>query len=318
MGCHRTATGGRGLQPGPPRVGCGLGQKRVLAGTRSERHPSGDSVPGPRPGPEDVGYDAGRDSLYQTYSFFHRFEIISKRRVNRKKKKGESCFEEPRLRRAGSCGHSPRVSSRGGPGGRRCQPSTSGRTLDGRGRAHRRRAEARRSPGALRAPGPCAGHEGPGSLRPRSPGQGERAPHTRRGPRPARGAPRRGRRPGGRAGHARHRSRRARVHAERWQGPRRPKKGLLRAPGPAGPRKTEQQDAAPRQPYTLGQDERGGGPGTAPSDSTSSSTEKWVTPQPQAPTHVSPAAVTSRAALDAELPEARPPPPTSPRQSSRD
>lgn len=70
-----------------------------------------------------------------------------------RKKKGGSCFEEPRLRRAGSCGHSPRVSSRGGPGGRRCQPSTSGRTLDGRGRAHRRRAEARRSPGALRAPG---------------------------------------------------------------------------------------------------------------------------------------------------------------------
>lgn len=127
-----------------------------------------------------------------------------------------------------------------------------------------------------------------------------------------------GRRTGGRAGHARHRSRRARVHAERWQGPRRPEKGLLRAPGPAGPRKTEQQDAAPRQPYTLGQDERGGGPGTAPSDSTSSSTEKWVTPQPQAPTRVPPAAVTSRAALDAELPEARPPPPTSPRQSSRD
>lgn len=128
----------------------------------------------------------------------------------------------------------------------------------------------------------------------------------------------RGRRPGGRAGHARHRSRRARVHAKRWQGPRRPEKGLLRAPGPAGPRKTEQQDAAPRQTYTLGQDEQGGGPGTAPSDSTSSSTEKWVTPQPQAPTRVPPAAVTSRAALDAELPEARPPPPTSPRQSSRD
>lgn len=88
-GCHGTATGRRGLQPGPPRVGCGLGQKRVLAGTRSERHPSGDSVPGPRPGPEDVGYDAGRNSLYQTYSFFHRFEIISKRRVNRKKKRGK-------------------------------------------------------------------------------------------------------------------------------------------------------------------------------------------------------------------------------------
>lgn len=111
-----------------------------------------------------------------------------------RKKKGGSCFEEPRLRRAGSCGHSPRVSSGGGPGERRCQPSTSGRTLDRRGRAHRCRAEARRSPGALRAPGPCAGHEGPGSLQPRSPGQGERAPHTRRGPRPARGAPRRGRR----------------------------------------------------------------------------------------------------------------------------
>ncbi|ELK18771.1 hypothetical protein PAL_GLEAN10006873 [Pteropus alecto] len=41
-------------------------------------------------------------------------------------------------------------------------------------------------------------------------------------------------------------------------------------------------------------------------------------PQSQAPTHVSPAGVTDRATLDAELPEARLTPPTSPHQSSWD
>lgn len=93
---------------------------------------------------------AGTPCIKHT-AFSISLKLFQNEELTRKKKGGS--FEEPRLRRAGSCGHSPRVSSRGGPGGRRCQPSTSGRTLDGRGRTHRCRTEARRSPGALRAPG---------------------------------------------------------------------------------------------------------------------------------------------------------------------
>lgn len=51
---------------GGVQAGLCLGQKRGPAGTRGKRHASGDSVPGPPPGPEDMGYDAGLWAGWET------------------------------------------------------------------------------------------------------------------------------------------------------------------------------------------------------------------------------------------------------------